>query len=146
MTEIQKLYSNIYKTIRNKYPEQINPQIEILINKESLTNEEQYQLIRLVYDKSLSCLNIKNDIVRLFFDGSGDSGEVFNREYDAALNNIEDIAFIIEDHCLNMISFDWYNNEGGYGDITFDLKTGSVIIDGFERVVNLISHNEAYHV
>jgi hypothetical protein len=58
------------------------------------------------------------------FHGSGDSG---NYEVETG-NDIVDkfLELMLDKH----VNFDWYNNEGGGGDITWDVQTDKVIING----------------
>lgn len=62
--------------------------------------------------------------VEIFFDGAGDSGSIENIEpvggtiSDDMLKKIEDWAYEV----LEGTDVDWYNNDGGYGDIIIDVK------------------------
>jgi hypothetical protein len=81
--------------------------------------------------------------VNIRYDGGGDSGQVEDVEYDGtnldhtSLNDkfegdLQDLAtHILEQH----YDYDWYNNDGGYGDIRIDLEgdTPEISIDGYVR-------------
>jgi len=81
--------------------------------------------------------------VNIRYDGGGDSGQVEDVEYEGtnldhtSLNDkfegdLQDLAtHILEQH----YDYDWYNNDGGYGDIRIDLEgdTPEISIDGYVR-------------
>lgn len=81
--------------------------------------------------------------VNIRYDGGGDSGQVEDVEYEGtnldhtSLNDkfegdLQDLAtHILEQH----YNWDWYNNDGGYGDIRIDLEgdTPEISIDGYVR-------------
>jgi hypothetical protein len=83
--------------------------------------------------------------VNIRYDGGGDSGQVEDVEYDGtnldhtSLNDkfegdLQDLAtHILEQH----YDYDWYNNDGGYGDIRIDLEgdTPEISIDGYVRSI-----------
>jgi len=83
--------------------------------------------------------------VSVGFDGSGDSGSINNicvyndadnfnitedycwqgdtKDYDDSyLEPLESLAYEVLDNC----GLDWYNNDGGYGSVNIDLKTGEI--------------------
>lgn len=69
------------------------------------------------------------------FAGSGDSGEIESITGDF---KDETIGFTVEeeaelttffDNYLAQTEYDWYNNDGGYGDVTLNLKTYVVTCD-----------------
>lgn len=84
-------------------------------------------------------------LLKIYFDGAGDSGD------------IQDIVITDDDHwSANTITIqgkerkliedsfydffndkinDWYNNEGGYGEVTIDLSEGSWLIQANYRVL-----------
>lgn len=64
------------------------------------------------------------------FDGYGDSGEVH------ASTGRESVNVLLEECVRLYVNFDWYNNEGGGGDITWDVNTDTITINGYKRVVN----------
>ena len=81
--------------------------------------------------------------VNIRYDGGGDSGQVEDVEYEGtnldhtSLNDkfegdLQDLAtHLLEQH----YDYDWYNNDGGYGDIRIDLEgdTPEISIDGYVR-------------
>ena len=83
--------------------------------------------------------------VNIRYDGGGDSGQVEDVEYegtnldhtslsDKFEGDLQDLAtHILEQH----YNWDWYNNDGGYGDIRIDLEgdTPEISIDGYVRSV-----------
>jgi hypothetical protein len=83
--------------------------------------------------------------VDIRYDGGGDSGQVEDVEFygdnldSSALNDmfegdLQDLAYhILEDH----YNYDWYNNDGGYGEIRIDFEedTPEITINGYVRAV-----------
>lgn len=87
------------------------------------------------------------------YNGQGDSGDVEGVTlYDAEGGLVElpvvepsgrtarymprrsELESEIADFVANAIPYDWYNNEGGYGDATIEVATGRCVIDGYKRV------------
>jgi hypothetical protein len=83
--------------------------------------------------------------VEIRYDGGGDSGQVEDVEYegtnldhtslsDKFEGDLQDLAtHILEQH----YDYDWYNNDGGYGNIRIDLEgdTPEISIDGYVRSI-----------
>ena len=83
--------------------------------------------------------------VNIRYDGGGDSGQVEDVEYEGtnldhtSLNDkfegdLQDLAtHILEQH----YDYDWYNNDGGYGNIRINLEedTPEITIDGYVRSI-----------
>jgi hypothetical protein len=104
-------------------------------------NDEQKQKTRDV----LTQLKIEGYTgVSISFDGSGDSGSINGatafrgdfilnqRVYDdyyryepEITNSLDDLGYAI----LANSGYDWYNNDGGYGNIHISLLTGDVQLD-----------------
>lgn len=64
--------------------------------------------------------------VGLTFDGYGDSGNhYFNETYPDYLATF--LNFAMDE----LVTFDWYNNDGGGGDLTWDLSTDKIIVNGY---------------
>ena len=59
------------------------------------------------------------------FDGSGDSGQYNN---DAGNQEVDKLFSLAIDA---FVTFDWYNNDGGGGDITWDVVADKIIINGY---------------
>lgn len=59
------------------------------------------------------------------FDGCGDSGQCNN---DSGNDEVD--KFLSEAVDL-FVTFDWYNNDGGGGDITWDIVADEIIINGY---------------
>ena len=67
------------------------------------------------------------------FDGYGDSGTV-------TINHDErQVCEFLEEMVENNCHFDWYNNEGGGGDITWHLKSDKIIINGYYNVTEAVT-------
>lgn len=83
--------------------------------------------------------------VNIRYDGGGDSGQVSDVEFDgtnldhpAILDRFSDELEDLGTHILEQhYDYDWYNNDGGYGDIRIDLEgdTPEISIDGYVRSV-----------
>ena len=83
--------------------------------------------------------------VNIRYEGQGDSGQVSDVEFDGT--NLDHPAILdrfsgeLEDLGTHLLeahySYDWYNNDGGYGDIRIDLEgdTPEISIDGYVRSV-----------
>jgi hypothetical protein len=83
--------------------------------------------------------------VEIRYDGGGDSGQVEDVEFYGdnlditALNNkfegdLQDLAtHMLEQH----YNWDWYNNDGGYGDIVIEFQDdeSTISINGYVRSV-----------
>jgi hypothetical protein len=99
--------------------------------------------------------------VVVYFDGSGDSGQVesIDPTWDPLINYIDkklnlkdcipDSTTTLEEFidkyaykALDATNTDWYNNDGGFGEITFDVDTGEVTVDMNVRIST--SHNTQY--
>jgi hypothetical protein len=103
--------------------------------------------------------------IKVHYDGGGDSGaiesigytkvkcdtpedvydEVDTWEHDTNLANLDSSAYtIIEDFAqeqiLNDIE-DWWNNEGGYGDLSICVPSGKYIIDNHIRITETEDYN-----
>jgi hypothetical protein len=61
------------------------------------------------------------------FDGGGDSGDVH------AETGVKLIDEFLTKAVETFVEFDWYNNDGGGGDITWDLKTDKIVINGYSH-------------
>ena len=80
--------------------------------------------------------------VTIYFDGSGDSGEVSSVEcYDEeeqfieldVYGDLEDWAFDKADDMVQEYGGDWVNNDGGYGYIYIDVKNKTYSADYYQR-------------
>lgn len=73
------------------------------------------------------------DEFEMTFDGSGDSG---NYNSDSGNDLVDFLLMALgEKH----IYFDWYNNDGGGGDITWRLVDDVVVINGYYNVMKQVS-------
>ena len=59
----------------------------------------------------------------------------FSRNYQDLLTSNDDLQYVLAD----MIDYDWYNNEGGQGEVIWDLNKGTIKIEGQQ---NVQSYNE----
>lgn len=60
------------------------------------------------------------------FSGYGDSGDLEPSGYP---ENVQDFFYSVLD---TLVDYDWYNNDGGYGDITWDVMTDTLTINGYQ--------------
>lgn len=81
-----------------------------------------------------------SDEFQMTFDGSGDSG---NYNYDSGDSLVD---FLLVSLGEENIHFDWYNNEGGGGDITWRLVDDVVTINGYYNVMEQVSEMEDVEV
>ena len=95
--------------------------------------------------------------IKIHYDGSGDSGAIEEIAYttepcenaydveantdfygpDSNLNNLEDgLHSILEAYAYDMLEGieDWYNNEGGFGDLSIHIPSGNYYISNNIRV------------
>jgi|TARA_R110000744_G_scaffold215295_1_gene334150 hypothetical protein len=68
------------------------------------------------------------------FNGYGDSGDVSVHTGVNAINEF------LSEAIYKFVDFDWYNNDGGGGDITWDLKTDIITINGYSNFTE--THDE----
>lgn len=66
------------------------------------------------------------------FNGYGDSGIVEDASDIPALNTF--LSSMVDHH----VTFDWYNNDGGGGDIAWDLSADTVTINGYYNTVQQV--------
>jgi len=66
----------------------------------------------------------KEGVIQVQYGGGGDSGDI-----DATGNTPLDEFFaeVVDHYC----QFDWWNNEGGGGDITWNLVTDTLTLNGY---------------
>lgn len=67
------------------------------------------------------------------YDGYGDSGQ-------SQIDSKDERVVALLDEAIDLfVTFDWYNNEGGGGDITWDIKTDKITINGYYNEVQQVS-------
>jgi hypothetical protein len=66
------------------------------------------------------------------FDGYGDSGQFNNDTENDAVNDLLSEAIDL------FVTFDWYNNEGGGGDIFWDVRADKILINGYYNVTERV--------
>ena len=67
------------------------------------------------------------------FAGSGDSGDI----YDGTGH--KDLDDFFDEVLREKVTFDWYNNEGGGGDISWDLHKDEITINGYYNVTEEVT-------
>lgn len=68
------------------------------------------------------------------FSGGGDSGN-----YDGGGYQNEEVDDFFGEALTEFVTFDWYNNDGGGGDITWDVVKDKITINGYYNLVESIS-------
>lgn len=73
------------------------------------------------------------------FDGYGDSGTVEDYYPAPSVPNKDTylpivVTFFLHQMINKYVTFDWYNNDGGGGDATWDVTNDKVIINGYQNV------------
>ena len=64
--------------------------------------------------------------VYINYDGSGDSGSISDIDF-------EPFGY----HILNNhYDWDWYNNDGGYGNVSIDVEDSTVSVNGYVRTTD----------
>lgn len=102
------------------------------------TEEDNYMAVIRQLALRLSRRGFTSATVR--FDGSGDSGDL------QGCDGFKDgeptpVALTSEEECAVYqlisanVTCDWVNNEGGGGDVEFDLENGGVTIQSFYRTI-----------
>ena len=89
--------------------------------------------------------------VKVHYEGSGDSGSIDSISYYKGEDehNIKDLDISDEMHeklinlCYPMLDNieDWYNNDGGHGTLSIDIKTGEYEIDVNIEYRSYSTHN-----
>jgi hypothetical protein len=102
--------------------------------------------------------------IKVHYDGSGDSGAIENIVYTDIENaNFSDIDLVSAwDQNLNLATInssaysdienfahevildqieDWWNNEGGYGDLLIKVPSGEYIVNNNVRIMNVEEYN-----
>jgi hypothetical protein len=73
------------------------------------------------------------------FDGYGDSGQMEEINIDTeseSANLDDDLVDALDDFLMEQIPGGWENNEGGFGEFSVDVATGTVECDAYWRVEN----------
>ena len=82
-------------------------------------------------------LGLFDDLIpNAYFCGGGDSGEVYTETSDDELN------FFFERLVTERIEWDWYNGDGGGGDINWDLKEDELVITGYQNYTEHVDQPE----
>ena len=63
-----------------------------------------------------------------------------NPEHGFGKNDSEEIRYVLS----SMINYDWYNNDGGQGEVIWDLKKETVIVDGYQNYQGQYECKETY--
>ena len=102
--------------------------------------------------------------IKVHYDGSGDSGAIENIVYtdieDANFSDIDLVSAWEEDKNLAKLNSsaystiqnfahealldnieDWWNNDGGYGDLLIKVPSGEYLINNNVRIMNVEEHN-----
>jgi len=72
------------------------------------------------------------------FSGSGDSGNM-----DLCIPEDSRVDTVFEYALNSFVHFDWYNNDGGQGDMTWNITTDEITISGsYNEILSEIAMNE----
>lgn len=70
-----------------------------------------------------------------YYTVSGEwTGNSFKREMQKTKMGLATALETFAEQCLDDIGYDWVNNEGGFGDIEFDVKGGKVLVKHNQRI------------
>ena len=91
--------------------------------------------------------------IHIEYSGCGDSGELTEiygmigrevhkpekREWNDEKNWYRVAGADFDDIAYDILTYDWYNNDGGHGSILIDLENGTISIDAFQTVTEYVS-------
>lgn len=104
------------------------------LERKNALNEELAVRRKKLREKLIINLIVEEGAERIFegtFDGYGDSGQ-----YNQDSGNKEVDDFFSDFIQANATHFDWWNNEGGGGDITWNVDTDVITINGYYNVTH----------
>jgi hypothetical protein len=117
--------------------------LELCLNFPGVLDEEAFSVIRKelrLYLLSLILAGAEPFETSVEFQGYGDSGQI-----ETPTGNVLLDEFFSE--CLNkFVHFDWYNNEGGGGDITWNLEDDKIVINGYYNQVQEVTEMDGVEV
>lgn len=93
----------------------------------------RYLLRQRILEKRLLDENVPTEFEGEF-NGSGDSGDYYVEFGD----NYDDVRSFIMHMLSKHVQFDWYNNEGGGGDIKWNVYDNIVTINGYYNVMERV--------
>jgi hypothetical protein len=79
----------------------------------------------------------KIETVNINFDGSGDSGQINYIHFNPDINDEDNLRDRIEEFAeqlLQSTGVDWYNNEGGFGEINIDVQNKTYNFEVNQRI------------
>ena len=93
--------------------------------------ESQTDNLKSIYTQ-LGALGVTS--VAIAFNGGGDEGHTDSAQYlpeghQAVPVEINDMIDVLAHDILVGTNYDWYNNDGGCGDLTMDVKGMSISVD-----------------
>jgi hypothetical protein len=106
-------------------PEEVEDEYSPAGLSEALTEVRAELLLKVQQDRLL-----KDDATTVFtigFSGYGDSGDVDELSGDDQIDAF--LQAVMKEH----VHFDWYNNDGGGGDITWDITKDEILINGYQN-------------
>lgn len=118
-----------------------------------ITSQKKAEVLRTALVEEM--LKLAISIIEIEFAGSGDSGninsitlyDINNNKisYQQAIEEYKDLQKQAEHYAYEYLSgtgIDWYNNDGGQGEIIIDLSTVPFIFNAIVDTNETISHNE----
>jgi len=115
-------------------------------NKLEITNWTQF---------ALYAASIRMTRVHIEYSGGGDSGQVDDvlcfDENDKTMSMdlvdsvcIDYINELFDTHISENIE-DWYNNEGGSGEVEIDVKTGRITVENHVNIVETVQYEHEFN-
>jgi hypothetical protein len=107
-----------------------------LWNEPTQNNPEDWALYRASIRIHALSTQILGETAGVFmgeFHGSGDSGNYEVATGDALVDNF--LEKMLDRH----VTFDWYNNDGGQGDITWNVAEDTIVINGSYNVMESVT-------
>jgi len=112
-------------------------QILSAAHERDMSRQEQFRIDRTSLREKLMVAHLLDPTVPLHFEGGfqgyGDSGQ-----YENDSGN-DEVDKLFSDAVDIFVTFDWYNNEGGGGDLTWDVKEDKLTINGYYNEVQQVS-------
>lgn len=113
-------------------------QLEVMADCKIPITEQEAKVVRAILCEQLVVrLPIEDNKQTTFqveFNGSGDSGDVYPDDVAPATVNWF-LERMVEIH----VHWDWYNNDGGGGDNTWDILADKLVLNGYYNVMESVT-------
>lgn len=114
----------------------MNAPAQIELTSQNVTKYRKNLRDKLMADKLLGLIGDEDLTIELGFSGSGDSGSWDDTHKDEAVQHM--FNFYLDKH----VTWDWYNNDGGAGNITWDVVKNEITINGYYNVTEQVDQPE----